>query len=256
MKLDDRLEMYQSEVRKEIENQAEWKIEKCIKNATETYVLEEEKKHLSYYEFLWIQSAFIQKKWWILQAVFMLVVWIGLTILGSPEVTKRGLGVSGTLFIIMMIPEVWKNEMNTATEIEGSCFYTLRQIYSARLLLFFMVDTVILSIFCISGFWAWNMEVKDMMIHCMIPMTVTAGICFGTFCSKHFAHEGIAIIFCFLWSGVWSIIVMNHKLYMCIDDSVWITVLILSVLYLAYSVYRVVQGSGKRLEVQTYGIDI
>ena len=33
MKLDDRLEMYQSEVRKEIENQAEWKIEKCIKNA-------------------------------------------------------------------------------------------------------------------------------------------------------------------------------------------------------------------------------
>lgn len=252
MKLEERLKLYQCEKQREIEAQGGGKTDQCIRRVTDVFLREEEKKRLSYFEFLWLQSSFVQKKWWLLQAVFMLVVWIGLTLSGSTELIKKGLGVFGSLFVVMIIPELWKNKTNCAMEVEDSCFYTMRQIYSARLLLFLLVDTVIISCFCVSGVLAWKLAIRDLMIHFMLPMTVTGGICFGTLCSKHIAQEGIAVILCFLWSGVWSFIVMNHNLYQSVDDTVWFCVLFLSVLYLGYHVYKLLKGSGERLVVSSW----
>ncbi|MDM8211473.1 RNA polymerase sigma factor [Mediterraneibacter glycyrrhizinilyticus] len=45
-----------------------------------------------------------------------------------------------TLFAILIIPELWKNRANCCMEIEGSTYYALRQIYSARILLFGLAD--------------------------------------------------------------------------------------------------------------------
>lgn len=256
MKLEDRLNLYRSEVQKELKEQDGQKMERCIKSAVQACLLEEEKKRLSYLEFLRIQCSFIRKRWWLLQAVFLLAVWMGLTMLGSAEAVKKGLGIAGTLFVTMMIPELWKNRENGATEVEDSCLYTLRQIYSARILLFLAADTVILSSFCLSGILMWDIAAKDVVIHFMLPMTVTGGICFGTLCSRHFVQEGVAMIACFLWSSVWSVLVMNHNLYQLVDDTVWFGVLFLAALYLGCSVCKTVWGNRKRWEVQVHGSEI
>ena len=48
-----------------------------------------------------------------------------------------------TLFAILIIPELWKNRANCCMEVEGSTYYALRQIYSARILLFGLADILL-----------------------------------------------------------------------------------------------------------------
>ncbi|MFT3984929.1 MAG: hypothetical protein QM697_13560 [Lachnospiraceae bacterium] len=252
MRIEARLNLYKYEKKEAGESQKElhMKEEKCIKKVMDAFIQEEEKKHLSYREFLWIQGYFIKKKWWVLQAILLLTVWIGLAVLGSTEEVKKSLGIAGTLFVVIMIPELWKNKSNKSTEIEESCFYTLRQIYSARLLLFLLADTIILSCFYMAGMIVWDITGMDLIKNFILPMTVTGGICFGLLCSKHVVHEGIAVALCFLWSGVWSALVMNAAFYKSIEDFVWFIILFLAVLYLGYSIYRTLQTRGDRQEVQ------
>mgnify|MGYP006990195710 CR=1 FL=1 len=49
---------------------------------------------------------------------------------------QRILGVVASLFIILIIPELWKNQTYQSMEIEATSYYSLRQIYAARMSLF------------------------------------------------------------------------------------------------------------------------
>ena len=44
----------------------------------------------------------------------------------------RIMGISATIFVVLIIPEIWKNRRNGAIEIEQASYYTLRQICTAE----------------------------------------------------------------------------------------------------------------------------
>ena len=44
----------------------------------------------------------------------------------------RIMGISATIFVVLIVPEIWKNRRNGAIEIEQASYYTLRQICTAE----------------------------------------------------------------------------------------------------------------------------
>lgn len=52
-----------------------------------------------------------------------------------------------SVFIVMIIPEFWRNKESNSCQIEVTCLFSLRQIYSARIFLIGIVDIVMLTIF-------------------------------------------------------------------------------------------------------------
>lgn len=120
-----------------------------------------------------------------------------------------------------IIPEFWKSQTYQSMEIEFVSYYSLLQIYSARMLLFGIVDIVLISVFCWLTFFTLNVTLLQILIQFILPMTVTAGICFGMLDSKRPLNEAVAIIMCIGWSSVWSFIVLYERIYAEITYPVW-----------------------------------
>ena len=57
---------------------------------------------------------------------------------------QRSMGVIASLFVILIIPELWKNRTFQCMEIEASSYYSLRQVYAARMLLFGMAMVIVM----------------------------------------------------------------------------------------------------------------
>ena len=104
-------------------------------------------EQLSRAEFLYQQSQYIRKRWWILQGGLLVLLWILLAVSESGVVVQKSMGVAAPLFAVLLLPELWKNRNAQATEIEGTAFYSLRQIYAARIFLFAMADFLLLFAF-------------------------------------------------------------------------------------------------------------
>lgn len=88
--------------------------------------LKKQSSRASYFEFLYEQSKFIKKRWWFLQGTVLLFLWIWLGRCTTDlKDTMRLLGIFATLFVILIVPEIWKNRRNGAIEIEQASYYTL-----------------------------------------------------------------------------------------------------------------------------------
>ena len=86
-------------------------------------------------EFLIIQSRLIQKHWWFLQGLLLTFVCLFLCHMETDYLIRRALGLAGPLFVILILPELWKNRNFDAMEVECTTYYTIRSIYAARLAL-------------------------------------------------------------------------------------------------------------------------
>ena len=53
----------------------EQKIRLTVKKSLEAFYTAEEKKILSYHEFLWTQLKVIEKKWWLFQFLLLFCLW-------------------------------------------------------------------------------------------------------------------------------------------------------------------------------------
>lgn len=72
--------------------------------------LKKQSSRASYFEFLYEQSKFIKKRWWFLQGAVLLFLWIWLGRCTTDlKDTMRLLGIFATLFVILIVPEIWKN---------------------------------------------------------------------------------------------------------------------------------------------------
>ena len=89
------------------------------------------------------------------------------------------MGVAGALFVILLIPELWKNRNCNSMEIEAAAYYSLRQIYAARLLLFGMTDVFLLTVFCLVSSFSLQIAMAELLTQFLFPMVVAACICFG-----------------------------------------------------------------------------
>lgn len=231
----------------------EEKIRETIKKSRDVFFEKEQQHSVPYFQFLLAQFRFIRKRWWILQTVMLVLVFLMLPYLQNKASVLRVLGVIGVLFVVLIIPEFWKNKSYACMQIEGTCLYSLRQIYTARMIWFGMVDLFILTGFCSMLHGQLGLATAALFVQFLFPMLVAACICFGTLCSKMPANEGTAILFCMLWNAVWCFIILNELVYQAITAPIWCALFVGFLVFLAGAVSKTILDCNNYWEVDFGG---
>ena len=247
MNLEEQLMAYKK--REQLEAKEE-KIQEIVRESKKVFWALEQKRMLSYHEFLWMQFKLIRKKWWVLQLLLLTVLEPVLVSAYEESYVQRSMGIMTSIFVILIIPEFWKNRSCHCMEIEESSYYSLRQIYSARMVLFGIVDILLLTIFCVTMTIGLHVEFTRLLVQFLLPMLVTACICFGTLCSKHIVNETTAIILCVLWCAVWMVVTLNEKIYAMVTMPIWMVCIGLSLIFLSITVYRTLNNCNRYWEVE------
>lgn len=216
----------------------EARIQETIAASREAFLAGESEWPLSHMEFLYRQSKYIQKRWWLLQGLLLAFVCFLLHSSETDFVVRRVLGLTGPLFVILIYPEVWKNRSFDAMEVEGTTFYSLRSIYAARLTLFAGVDMALLSAFYAAATHFAGISLWEILTQFLLPFNVTCCICFRTLYSRHLGSQVLSLFLCTLWAGVWSMFVLNEAVFYAISVPVWIFLLAASLFFLGYILCR------------------
>lgn len=222
--------------------------ETCIRAKNAFYQGQQEQR-CTYFEFMFTQSKYIKKGWWAGQFALLFVLWIVIYLEGNSRYIKSFMGVLIPVFVIMMMPELWKNRRCQSTEIENAAYFSLRQVYSARMTIFAMVDLVLLSAFLTVMSITVKISVWDMIVNLAIPFNVTCCICFTILFSKRFGSEYLAVALCLVWAFAWWKIILWEGVYTAISQPVWIGLLVMSTVYLVFSVWKVLKNSSEDCEV-------
>lgn len=234
----------------------ERRIQQTVKMSIDSFYLTEQESLLTYNEFLWMQCRLIRKRWWLLQFLVLFALWLVIPITHGEYALQRIMGIAASLFVILIIPEIWKNRTCQAMEIEAVSYYSLRQIYSARMLLFGIVDIMLVTFFCGLSSAVWHIAFWQLLVQFILPMTVTSCICFGILCSKYVFSETFAIMMCSVWSMVWLLLVLNEKIYAVLSFPIWLTFLGAALLILVFTINRTIHCCNYYWEVKPDGINI
>lgn len=173
-------------------------------------------RRASYFEFLYEQFKFIRKRWWALQGGSLLLLWMLLADYGEGANAER---VLGALSVI-------------------SSYYSLRQICSARILMFAAVDLTMITIFFAVSFSTLQISAYRIVIDFLVPFNISCCICFRLLYSKWQEMEYIAVFLSTACIFAWSLIVSTDFIYERISMPVWIGLLLLSFVYLIYCIWK------------------
>lgn len=201
-------------------------------------------------EFLFLQSRLIQKRWWFLQGLLLAFVCLFLCHMETDYLIRRALGLAGPLFVILILPELWKNRNFDAMEVECTTYYTIRSIYAARLTLFAGVDILLLSAFFAAASVVARISLWEMLIQFVLPFNVTCCICFRTLYAKRIRSEALAMLLCILWTGVWAMLILSNAIYSMISVPIWTVSLAASVLGMCYTLCQGKEKWQQTLEVK------
>lgn len=168
----------------------------------------------------------------------------------------RIMGISATIFVVLIVPEIWKNRRNGAIEIEQASYYTLRQICTARMLMFGVVDLVIVMAFLAITYQTTILSLRDLVVNFLLPVNVSCCICFRVLYSRWEKSEYIAVLSCLVWVGLWMMIIANDVIYQKIVTPVWVAMLILTFVYFIFCVQKSLVFDEKILEDYTYEVRI
>lgn len=223
-----------------------------IQKSKEVFWENERKQTLSWRAFIWCQFCMIRKRWWALQFVVLYLAWLFLASENEALYVRRGMGVFAALFAIILIPELWRNRSNRCMEIEIASYYALHQIYAARILLFGTADVLLLTAFVGGAHFLLELALTDLITQFLLPMIVTACICFVTLGGRHHS-EWIAMGLCILWSGAWWAIAANDSLYVAITAPIWLSVFAFALLIMLAMIGRLLKNCDKYMEVNLNG---
>ena len=173
-------------------------------------------RRASYFGFLHEQFKFIRKRWWALQGGSLLLLWMLLADYGEGANADR---VLGALSVI-------------------SSYYSLRQICSARILMFAAVDLTMITIFFAVSFSTLQISAYRIVIDFLVPFNISCCICFRLLYSKWQEMEYIAVFLSTACIFAWSLIVSTDFIYERISMTVWIGLLLLSFVYLIYCIWK------------------
>ncbi|WP_044956065.1 hypothetical protein [Blautia wexlerae] len=215
------------------------KLQDTIRKSKKIFMQAEAENDLSWLEFLYQQASYVQKRWWFAQGIVLLLLWLMLYLSDSSIYTKRYMGILAPIFVILMLPEFWKNRNSGSMEVEGTAYFSLQKIYAARMMLFGMVDICLLTIFLVVSACVVQIAVMDILIQFILPLNVTCCICFQTLGGKKNENVFTSLTCCFLWIAVWMSVVLRDNIYQNISTPVWMGAVFLSLIYLCYSVIRV-----------------
>ena len=216
----------------------ESKLQKTIAVSKSAFLAGESERTVSHAEFLYQQSRYIKKQWWLIQAVLLFALCLLLHQTEGALHIRRSLGVAAPLFVILILPELWKNRSYDAMEVEGTTFYTIRQVYAARLTLFAGVDLLLLSVFFAAASLMARITLWEMMIQFILPFNVTCCICFRCLYSKVINTEALSLLLCCFWIVLWTLVILNDAVYYKISFPMWVGLLTASFLYMGYTLCR------------------
>lgn len=253
MNLEKKLRYYKETI-KVIPN--EKNIKETVKKSIDIYCSTEQERLLTYWEFLWIQLRLIRKRWWLFQILLLAILWTVLPSLQNEQSIQKIFGVVACLFIIMIIPELWKSQTYQSMEIEAASYYSLRQIYAARMLLFGIVDIVLITSFYGLTTITMNILLPQFLVQFIFPMVVTTAICFATLCSKYSSNETTAVMMCIAWSAVWLIVILNENIYTAIAVPLWFVFIGIALVFLVFTIYRTLHCCNNYWEVNLNEFDI
>ena len=228
----------------------EEKVMKTIAVSKAAFLSGEAEQMVSQSEFLFLQSRLIQKRWWFLQGMLLACVYLFLCHMETDYLIRRALGLAGPLFVILILPELWKNRNFDAMEVECTTYYTIRSIYAARLTLFAVVDLLLLSAFFTVASVVARISLWEMLIQFVLPFNVTCCICFRTLYAKRIRSEALAMLLCILWTGIWAMLILSNSVYSAISVPMWIAALAASVLGMCYALCQGKEKWQQTLEVK------
>ena len=229
---------------------SEEKVIQTIAVSKAAFLSGEVEQRVSPGEFLIMQSRLIQKRWWFLQGLLLAFVCLFLCHIETDYLVRRALGLAGPLFMILILPELWKNRNFDAMEVECTTYYTIRSIYVARLTLFAGVDLLFLSAFFAAASAIAKITLWEMLIQFVLPFNVTCCICFRMLYAKRIRSEALAMLLCILWTGIWAILIMSNSVYSAISVPMWIAALVASVLGMCYALCQGKEKWQQTLEVK------
>ncbi len=233
----------------------EEKIKETVEQAKEAFVTSEADSLFSHGEFLLAQLKWMRKRWWLLQLMILLLMWAAMVSVQDQQYIQRGMGVAASIFVILVIPELWKNRRYMSMEIEAASYYSLRQVYAARMLLFGLTDVVLLTAFCGTAAVALDYQLYRLMTQFLFPVTVTACICFGTLGSRRVCSEALTLILCVIWSSVWMVLTLDERIYRRISLPVWAALLAAALIFLIFAICRIIVKCDRYWEVSFDGIE-
>lgn len=228
---------------------SEEKLNRTIAVSKQAFLEGEQCHRLSRLEFLWQQSQYIKKQWWLLQGVLLAAVCLLLRCLNTDYAVRRCLGLAGPLLAVLLLPELWKNRSCGATEVERTTLYSLRGIYAARMTLFAGVDLILLSVFFALASVLTRVTVWEMLIQFLLPFNVTSVICLSTLYSRKIKSQAASMLLCLGWAAVWLLVVEKETIYDAISVPVWVLALAGSFCGLAWAVLRGQEKWEANLEV-------
>lgn len=228
----------------------ESKIQKTIEISKAAFAAGEAEYSVSHIEFLYQQSKYIRKRWWVLQGILLIFLCCILHLSESDYSVRRSLGIAAPLFVILILPELWKNRSANAMEIECTTFFSLRQIYAARLSLFAGVDVILLTLFFVGTSFTAKVTLWEMMVEFLLPFNVACCICFRSLYSKRINTESLSLLLCSVWTGLWTLVILNDAVYHAVSVPVWVSALMASFLYMGYAIFRGQEKWQQTLEVK------
>lgn len=214
----------------------EEKIAKTICLSKAAFYRSEAATPLSRFDFLIQQSRYIGKRWWLLQGLLLALVLLLLHASKTPMYLQKCLGVTAPLFVVLALPELWKNRSSGSMEVECAAYYSLRQIYAARLTLFMGVDFLLISLFLLGVSCLGRLTVWEILISFVLPFNVSCCICFSCLYRAKASSQLLSVLLCMVWTFLWSQIVLTEGIYAAVSPLVWVGMLALSSLFLFYSV--------------------
>lgn len=214
-------------------------IQETIRLSREAFYSHELRHPLSHMEFLFWQSHYIRKHWWAMQALLLLLLWGVLKYTWGSLYIQRCTGSFASVFVLLALPELWKNRSRNALEVEGTTLYSLRQIYAARLLLFAMADLLLISLFFAVASFTVKMALQELIIQFFVPFQVTCCITFRSLYSRYVGSEALSLLLGLLWIAVWNLVIVDGGLYDAVSLPVWALLLAGTLVYLIYCICQV-----------------
>lgn len=219
----------------------ESKVKDTIVMAKKSFYENAVRHETDFLEFMCQQIRFIRKRWWMLQFLSLLFAALTIRETGDSRWVQRMLCVAATLFVIFLMPELWKNRSANMIEVEETAYYSLRQIYAARLLIFAAVDGMFVSCFAGVVVMTASVSIWEIVIQFFLPMTVTCSICLRTLCSRYIGSEYPACFLSLACCYVWVRVILSDQVYDRISMPLWITVCCMALFYLTYVVRKIIR---------------
>jgi hypothetical protein len=228
-------------------------IQNTIKQSKLAFYSSEQNKKMYYHELIAAQFKWIQKKWWVLQFLSLILFWLTLPLVIESQYQHRSMGIAAALFVILAVPELWKNRTCQSMEIEGSCYFSLRQIYATRMILFGCADVLLITFFCGITVTTFPLAMGELLYQFLLPMTITACICFGILCSKHHYSEFTAVSLSTIGNVAWWLLTQNEMIYKSISIPIWFGLFGFTLVVLGAFIVRTLVGCNSYWEVNING---